>query len=226
MGEAGGAKENLLRSGADSLRFVKSPVPTDNDTPMPRRKHCSHCLTRKATHHVCYTPTGTFVDLCEACYRAVTPRNFMRASEQEDRRLSALLARGKCRFCGKPTAGGSLFPGGSSSLAEPEKYLWCRACIRYLEEFRRRPEGRIREGTPANLNDARACEAIRRRMRRLWRRLEAFIRKRVSDRRGKRWRQKATRRRSRLRAAGSKGTRREVILDPFWKVQVMRKVRT
>jgi hypothetical protein len=96
--------------------------------------------------------------------------------------LQEMLRRGRCMFCGRPTAGGGIFPGAEAAIADPESHLWCRSCVSYLEQFRATPEGHIQEEIPQDPKDEAAWGEAGERIRDWFRRLEVFIRKSVSER--------------------------------------------
>jgi hypothetical protein len=113
---------------------------------------CEGCHEREAVHHST-TFIGNRVEerhLCIQCFEALASSGQL----AEHRRISEIVARGKCKYCGQPAAGGS---GCFSDPGEEEWDLWCEPCRQDLVEFDRRPENAIPEfdtSDPEQLKEA------------------------------------------------------------------------
>src|SRR5688572_13332078 len=98
-------------------------------------KICDACHEREAVYHtiLCRGDQTEERNLCRECFKALA------SPEQiaEDERTSELLARGRCKYCGGPAAGGTSHISGSASEAWE---FWCEPCRLDLVEFAGRPE--------------------------------------------------------------------------------------
>lgn len=96
------------------------------------------------------------------------------------RHAQQVIREGKCKYCGAPAIGGSIFTSGSDPTNE-EASLWCEQCRLDSVEFRSKPENKLPEEFP--FDDEAAMVQLFQKSEDIKRRENEFILQRVKERR-------------------------------------------
>jgi hypothetical protein len=139
------------------------------------KKICDICHAQPATQHICFGGTGETRDLCMTCFvQTASPDELAVHRHSEE-----VFRTGKCRYCGAPAVGGSIFMGIPGVMDE-EANLWCDLCMQDLVEFDGRPENAVPDFP---FDDDVTQERVSQQIAERERRRDLFIKEKISNRR-------------------------------------------
>jgi hypothetical protein len=163
------------------MNFISSARQEIKDGPKTMssqdEKLCDLCRERPATCHIMYGNLDETKDLCEACHQESSSPEDQAARNQ----IRDAIRNGKCRFCGRPAAGGS---GGFIPFLGEQLFLWCEECRKDLAEFSRMPENALSEDDYP-FDDEAAQQRLEKESAERERRQEEFMKQKVLNRRSK-----------------------------------------
>jgi hypothetical protein len=107
-------------------------------------------------------------------------------SEEAGHGFAKKIRKSKCDYCGAPAAAGCVsgFRDADGTKTE-ERHFECEQCLEDLDEFDSRPENRLPDlPDDFDFGDPKTVEPLERLIREIEKRKEAFMRRRVSERKG------------------------------------------